>query len=191
MVVRRAGKRKRLLGQRTRGHGDTKNRRGAGSRGGRGLAGSHKHKWSKSYTRFGKEKKTVLPTKKEKAINIDQLMQAMPRLVETGKVSKEAGMLAVDGAKIGYDKLLGKGNLNEKLLFRNMKASKKALEKVEKAGGKLEQEESEEEFEVEEEEGEGQAEEGRGKEGKGNVEGMEEKAGKAGKQEPAEEEKKE
>ena len=60
MVVRRRKKRvNKMLGQRTRGNGDTKRRRGAGSRGGRGLAGSHKHKYSKYAGKFGKEKKKV------------------------------------------------------------------------------------------------------------------------------------
>ncbi len=138
MVVRRSKKRAKLLGQRTRGHGDTKNRRGAGSRGGRGLAGSHKHKWSKYYGKFGKEKRKVLSSKKVRAINIDQLMQLMPRLLEKGKASKEQGMIVVDGRKVGFDKLLSNGSLKEKVLLRNMKASKKAAEKVMKAQGKIE-----------------------------------------------------
>lgn len=138
MVVRKRRRKNRLLGQRTRGHGDTKNRRGAGSRGGRGLAGSHKHKWSKYHGKFGKEKKKVLPSKQVKAINIDQLLQIMPKLVAAGKVSEEKGLFVVDGAKIGFDKLLSNGNLKEKLLVRNIKASKKAVEKIEKAGGRFE-----------------------------------------------------
>ena len=60
MVVRKRKKLvNKMLGQRTRGNGDTKRRRGAGSRGGRGLAGSHKHKYSKYAGKFGQEKKKV------------------------------------------------------------------------------------------------------------------------------------
>ncbi len=152
MVVRRRKRVNKLLGQRTRGNGDTKNRRGAGSRGGRGLAGSHKHKYPKYHGKFGTEKRKVLSRKIVREINIDKLIQILPKLIEAEKISKEAGMTLIDGSKIGFDKLLSKGDLDEKLLVRNLKASKKAVEKIEKAGGKFEEEiEGEEEFEAEEE----------------------------------------
>ena len=57
MVVRRRKKKNKLRGQRTHGGGGTKNRRGAGCRGGVGKAGSHKHKFSKYYVEFGIKKK--------------------------------------------------------------------------------------------------------------------------------------
>ncbi len=144
MVVRKRGRRAKLLGSRTRGNGDTKNRRGAGSRGGRGLAGSHKHKFSKYYGKFGKEYKKVKPTKEVKALNIEQLVQAMPRLLAEKKAEKSGSFTVVDGQKIGFDKLLGKGNLNEKLSLKNLAVSKKAAEKVKKAGGKIAEAEEEE-----------------------------------------------
>jgi len=144
MVVRKRKRVNRMLGSRTRGNGDTKNRRGAGSRGGRGLAGSHKHKYAKYHEKFGKEKKQVIG-KETKAINIDQLMQAIPRLEAEGKVAREKGILVVDGEKIGYGKLLSNGTLKEKLLVKNMKASKKAVKKTEEAGGSVEAGEEKEE----------------------------------------------
>ncbi len=154
MVVRRRKKRvTKMLGQRTRGNGDTKKRRGAGSRGGRGLAGSHKHKYSKYAGKFGKEKKKVLSRKIIREINIDLLIQKMPKLEAAGKISKEENTIIVDGSKIGFDKLLSKGELTQKIIVRNMKASKKAIEKIKKAGGDVELEEiAEEEFEEKAEE---------------------------------------
>ena len=154
MVVRRRKKRvNKMLGQRTRGNGDTKRRRGAGSRGGRGLAGSHKHKYSKYAGKFGKEKKQVLSRKIVREINIDLLIQKMPKLEAAGKISKEGTTIIIDGSKIGFDKLLSKGELTQKIIVRNMKASKKAIEKIKKAGGNVELEENAgEEFEEETEE---------------------------------------
>ena len=158
MVVRRRKKRvNKMLGQRTRGNGDTKRRRGAGSRGGRGLAGSHKHKYSKYAGKFGKEKKKVLSRKIVREINIDLLIQKMPKLEAAGKISKEANTIIIDGSKIGFDKLLSKGEITQKIIVRNMKASKKAIEKIKKAGGdveleKLTKEELEETNEEEKEE---------------------------------------
>jgi large subunit ribosomal protein L15 len=164
MVVRRRKKRNKLLGSRTRGKGDTKNRRGAGSRGGRGLAGSHKHKYAKYHTKFGKEKRKLMAKKQVKAINLDQLMQIMPRLLAAGKVSSEGEKLIIDGTKTGLDKLLSKGSLEQKLIVRNIKASKKAAEKIKKAGGQLEEP-------VEETEGKKKAEPGqKTKSEKGNEE---------------------
>ncbi len=152
MVVRRRKKINRNLGERTRGNGDTKNRRGAGSRGGRGLAGSHKHKFSKYAGKFGKEKRKLLSRKVVKAFNIELLVQAMPGLLEKGKAMKEGNATVVDGKVIKFDKLLSRGNLEEKWIVRNVKASKKAIEKIEKAKGIFE-----EPFEAEEAEGKEEA----------------------------------
>ena len=41
--------------------------------------------------------------------------------------------------KIGFDKILGKGNINEKIRVVNMKVSKKAKQKIERAGGSIEE----------------------------------------------------
>ncbi len=144
MVVRKRKKRvTKMLGQRTRGNGDTKRRRGAGGRGGRGLAGSHKHKYSKYAGKFGQEKKQVRSRKVVRELNIDLLVQKMPKLEAAGKILKEANTIVIDGSKIGFDKLLSKGELKQKIIVRNMKASKKAIEKVKKAGGEVELEENE------------------------------------------------
>ncbi len=139
MVVRKRKRRNKMLGQRTRGKGDTKKRRGAGSRGGRGMAGSHKHKYSKYYKRFGKEKKKLHAKKDVKATNIEQIVQTMPKLLAGNKVAEQSGMLVVDGTKIGFDKLLSRGSPGNKWIVRNIKASKKAVEKIKKAGGRFEQ----------------------------------------------------
>jgi large subunit ribosomal protein L15 len=173
MVVRRRKKINRQLGERTRGNGDTKNRRGAGSRGGRGLAGSHKHKFSKYAGKFGKEKRKLLSRKETKALNIEQIVQAMPRLLQEGKAVKEEKAIVVDGKVIGFDKLLSRGTLGEKWIVRNVKASKKAVEKVEKAEGVFE-----EAFE---------AEEGKAFEGKEGPEVEDAKASKEAKAESVEE----
>jgi len=152
MVIRRKKKINRLLGKRTRGNGDTKNRRGAGSRGGRGLAGSHKHKFGKYAGKFGKEKRKVLSRKEVRALNIEQITQSMPMLLQEGKVVKEGDSFVIDGKAIGFDKLLSRGSIQEKWLVRNAKASKKAVEKVEKAGGIFEEPLGTEDEDVETEE---------------------------------------
>ncbi len=150
MVVRHRRKKNKMRGNRTHGGGDTKNRRGAGGRGGVGKAGSHKHTFSKYWKTFG-IKITLKAKPKGIAINLEQLEQAT-----TGKkLAMENGMVVIDGKELGFGKLLGKGTIRDKLLVKNAKVSAKAAEKIAEAGGRVEGEEgaeAEEEMDEEEEE---------------------------------------
>lgn len=138
MVVRKRRKKNKLRAQRTHGKGDTKNKRGAGCRGGRGRAGSHKHKYSKYYGTFGKEKKKVRGKKKGMEVNLEQLQLMLPRWGK-GKVEKKENSFVVDGKKAGIGKVLSRGEISEKIVLKNARASKRAKEKIEKAGGKVEE----------------------------------------------------
>lgn len=152
MTVRTRKRKNWLRGQRTHGSGDTKNRRGAGSRGGRGRAGSHKHKFNLYAGTFGTERPKMHSKKEVKTINLDLLVQLLPKWIEEKKIEKTPAGIIIDGQKIGFDKILGKAhNLKEKLVIKNMKTSKKAAEKILAAKGKIIGEETEEEFEAEEE----------------------------------------
>ena len=139
MVERRRKKKNRLRGHRTHGKGDTKNKRGAGSRGGRGRAGSHKHKFNLYSGSFGKEKKTIKATKVVIAVNLEEFVQELPKLVEEKIVEKQANAFIVDGKKLDFDKILSRGSLKEKLVVTNLKTSAKAKEKILAAGGKVEE----------------------------------------------------
>jgi len=141
MVVRQRRRVNRLRGNRTHGGGDKKNRRGAGVRGGRGRAGSHKHKFSKYWMTFGMKRK-LKAKKKITAIN----------LCDVGKYLDDAGTF--DGSINGIGKIMGKGEINKKITVRNAAVSKHAAEKIIAAGGKIHgmEEPLDEEFEAEEEE---------------------------------------
>jgi large subunit ribosomal protein L15 len=134
MTVRKRRKKNKLRGQRTHGHGDTKNRRGAGSRGGRGRAGSHKHKFTKYYGGFGKEKKKLRGKARGRALNLDQIGQFLGEWVAAGKAEKKGNTFAVDGKKAGFAKIVARGELQARIAFENVKASKRALEKLKKSG---------------------------------------------------------
>ncbi|MEM4256966.1 MAG: uL15 family ribosomal protein [Candidatus Diapherotrites archaeon] len=136
MVVRKRRKKNKLRGMRQHGAGDKKNRRGAGTRGGRGKAGSHKHKFSKYYTYFG-VKITRKPKKKMPALNLDQISNRLQEWVKEGKAKVEDGFYVLDGKKLGFGKVLSKGNLKEKLVVVNAKVSEKASEKILQSGGKI------------------------------------------------------
>ena len=147
MVVRKRRRVNKLRGRRTHGAGDTKNRRGAGSRGGRGRAGSHKHKFSKYWMTFGMKRK-LKAKRKLIAVNVQEIYKFLD--------DKDV----LDGKVKGIGKILGKGELKKKITVRNVKVTGQAAEKIIAAGGKIEgmEEGSTEvdEFEPEEEEDEKQ-----------------------------------
>lgn len=131
MVVRKKRKIRKFRGKRSYGYGSHKKHRGGGSRGGRGKAGMHKHKWS--YTvkyepdHFGKRgfKRPAGAAKRVKAINLRQLEVLA------------AGKKKLDLSKLGYNKVLGSGNISSNLEVTAEAFSKKAIEKIEAAGGKV------------------------------------------------------
>ncbi len=134
MVVRKRRKKNKLLGHRTHGHGNKKNTRGGGCRGGRGRAGSHKHKYSKYYMTFG-TKKILKPKEKVFSVNLDELSMRLEEWTAQGIVGKRGLTYIVDGKKIGYGKILGKGRIGSKIIVSNMATSKKATDKITAAGG--------------------------------------------------------
>ena len=147
MTVRRKRKLNKLRGQRKHGHGDTKNRRGGGSRGGRGKAGSHKHKYTKYFATFGTEKKKVKGKQELESLNLDQIQQFLPKWVAEGKAVQSAGEITVDARKAGFSKIVARGQLHSKVVFENAKASKRAAEKLGKSGCVLKWHETEDNVE--------------------------------------------
>lgn len=131
MAVRREKKHRRFRGRRTY-HGSHKKARGGGSRGGRGRAGLHKHKWSyvvkyePEY--FGKHgfKRPPEVMKKVKAINLNEL----------DKLAKEKNLGSINVLELGYEKVLGRGRLSKPLEVEAKFFSKQAMRKIEESGGK-------------------------------------------------------
>ena len=135
MVVRKKKKVRKFRGERSYGYGSHKKHRGGGSRGGRGKAGMHKHKWS--YTvkyepnHFGKRGFSRAYVKRPKTINLKEL----------DAIARKLGKKKIDLSELGYDKLLGTGKLTQPLAVKAKYFSKKAIEKIKAAGGKIETEE--------------------------------------------------
>jgi len=152
MVERQRRKKNKVRGERTHGKGDTKNNRGAGCRGGRGRAGATKGKFA-SLGRLDPRKYRLKAKDKGKAISIGQLDEQIDKLVLKGKVLEEKGSYIID-SKSGYEKLLGQGSTDKKLIVK-ISASKTAVVKIKAAKGTYELEdveetESDEDFEAEE-----------------------------------------
>ncbi len=133
---------KKQRGSKTHGYGSMKKHRGAGNRGGRGLAGTGKRGDAKKPSinkkrYFGKYGFKGKKRKKRKIINIKDIEQILPKLVEKKQAEKKGNTFIIDLKKLGYDKLLSGGNVKNKLEIGVDFASKNAIEKIQKNNGKV------------------------------------------------------
>ncbi len=136
MVVHKRKKVTKYRSHTTHGGGHRKKRRGAGSRGGRGNAGSGKRAGHKRFTfanYLGKKGFTSKSRSKVKAINLRDVQT----LVIHEKAVKEGDTYLINLEKLGYNKLLGTGNVTFKLKVSVSSYSKRAEEKIKAAGGEI------------------------------------------------------
>ncbi len=133
---------RRFRGSRTHGRG-RKAGRGAGLHGGRGLAGLHKHRFMhmlKYYPgHFGRRgfKRPLGLRKEKRCINLMELEESLPKLLENGIATKVKDQIHIDLLKIGVDKLLAKGKIRTKMRVKVKEASQKAKAKIESIGGQV------------------------------------------------------
>ncbi len=144
MTVNRRKKNSRQRGSHTHGWGAMKKHRGMGNRGGAGAAGTGKRADSnkpsvwhiKNY--FGKYG-FVNRGAGEKAatINASILDENAEALASKNLAKEQDGGFAINLKDLGFTKLLGKGKVSKKLFLTCETASKRAVESVEAAGGKV------------------------------------------------------
>ncbi|MFA5930966.1 MAG: uL15m family ribosomal protein [archaeon] len=134
MADRKRRKKNKLRGQRTMGAGNTKNRRGAGCRGGRGNAGANKSRFH-SIGRLKDRKYRLKHARKLITISVGKLNLILNELVAKGKATKEGEKYIVD-KKSGYQKVLSEGKVTSKIVLK-INASKEAIKKIKAAGGKF------------------------------------------------------
>ena len=134
-------KTRKKRGSRTHGYGQVGQHRGGGQRGGRGKAGGKKHKWTHTVKyapkRFGKYGFKPPRRREISAINVGELNQKVNELVTNKNAKKTKKGIKVDLDKLGYEKLLGRGQVTQPLIIQVDSHSKSAAEKIEKAGGKI------------------------------------------------------
>ena len=128
-------KSRRIRGQKT-GRGPGKRARGAGNRGGRGMAGINKRGRQKrtllrKYPHLASDNKGFKSVKQKKnfhpdTINVDQLE----------KLSLKLGN-EIDLNKLGYGKLLGNGKVHTKIVVKVKAFTESAKQKIEAAGGQV------------------------------------------------------
>jgi large subunit ribosomal protein L15 len=122
-------------GSRSHGFGSI-NRRGKGNKGGCGNAGSGKRAdckkpsyWKLPEGRNGFVIKGIYP--KINAINLQRVLE----LIENGKLKADNG--TYDIGSLGYNKLIGKGKIKQKINIKVERASEGVKECIQSAGGSL------------------------------------------------------
>ena len=144
MTIKKTHKRKkvsRMHGRNmgTHGWGSRKKHKKSGHRGGTGMAGTGKRGDSKitlitklyGNAYFGKQGITSRKTKRDmrQRINLEQIEKNLDKY---GKKTSKGWEVNLERYKI-----LGKGEIKEKLIIKALEASKSAIEKVKKAGGEI------------------------------------------------------
>jgi len=129
----------RQRGSKTHGWGSMKKHRGAGNRGGRGMAGSGKRgdskkpsvwKDQKYFGKHGFKRKCIV--KEVNAVNIAWLEDKAESIAK-----KENDVYIIDLSNLGIDKLLSSGKAIKKFNITVEKATPNAVKRVEEAGGKV------------------------------------------------------
>ncbi len=140
-MIRKTRKINKMRGSRSIGGGCTKKRRGAGHKGGKGKAGLGKHHWTWTVkndpNHFGKYgfKRPQKMINKVKPVNIGYLDDNSEKLLSNGIATKEGDIIVIDVTDLGYDKVLGKGNLLKPLIIKSPEFSASAEDKIQEAGG--------------------------------------------------------
>ena len=141
MTVNKRTKASRYRASKTHGCGAMKKRRGAGNRGGRGNSSTGKRsdakrpsiwKIKKYFGRYGFKNPNV-NKKSDKVINLSTLQDKL----NTWQAQKKSEGKSVNLTKLGFQKLLAQGKLNQPIEITVEMASKKAIEKVQAAGGSV------------------------------------------------------
>ncbi len=126
-------------GMGTSGTGARKNQRESGNKGGKGMSGSGKRGDQKKTlitklygnAYFGKQGVTSRGTERDKRLRMN-LEQVQNNLEKYGKKTTKGWEINLPKYKI-----LGKGDVKEKLIINCLEASESAKEKVKKAGGEI------------------------------------------------------
>ena len=133
-MARAARKIRKMRGSRSCGGGSHKKRRGAGHSGGKGMAGTHKSKWTwvikYDPEHFGRRgfKMPKAVKRSIRTINVGDL----EKLTQIKKGKK----ITLDLASLNYHKVLGKGKVSIPIVVKANSFTKNAIKKIESAGGK-------------------------------------------------------
>ncbi len=142
-----------MRGRRTHGYGRVGQHRKTGQRAGRGKTTQWKKSKKSYYLKqkelgfpdpdwdFGKKgfkkPQDIIRIYKVNTINVKDLDQKIDNLVIGKKATKSGNTYSINMNEINIQKILGKGEINKVINVTVNKASQKAIEKIEGAGGKI------------------------------------------------------
>ena len=165
MLKTKKSKVSKMRGTSSHGWGHKKKHRGAGHRGGKGLAGTgargdsqkssiltksksilqkmaavkgtkmSKLVLGKAY--YGKKGFNSIHARKTDVLSLNHIEGNFDTMVEKGMIVKEKTEFVFDSTAFKYDKILGKGNFSKKITIICKEISDSAKQKVEDAGGKV------------------------------------------------------
>ena len=138
MARRIKSKKRKYLGNRSYGRGNTKNGRGKGTRGGVGRAGYHKHKWLKTIKEgLNKSRRHGFVNRNSESAGMDEItLTALQKQLDAGKFKKEADGKFLVALSV-YTKVLSNGTLTSPVKISAGAFSEKAKAKIAKAGGQV------------------------------------------------------
>jgi large subunit ribosomal protein L15 len=138
MSARKRTKKSRHRAGSSHGWGEKKHHRKAGSRGGRGRAGSGKMADQKKpmYWAEGRKPKQGFSSKSMTKVNSINIAD-ISLMIEHGKFQKKGTYYEVDLQSLGYTKLLSKGVVKLPMNITVANTTEKAVEKVTGKGGKI------------------------------------------------------
>ncbi|MEK6848700.1 MAG: uL15m family ribosomal protein [Nanoarchaeota archaeon] len=151
MRLKKKRKPVRMRGTRTHGWA-MKKHKGKGNHGGKGMAGAGKRAKQKKtyviryhYPYFGRQGFTSRKTaeRKVKVMNVGEIAKQLNSFEKKGIAKKTKEGIVID---LKEYKILGEGEIKEKLIINAKSASNSAKEKIEKSGGKIVVEEAEREI---------------------------------------------
>ena len=128
-------------GTRTCGAGHHNKNRGAGNKGGKGMAGGHKGKWTwiikYAPDYFGRHGFDLPSATKNvyRTVNIGDIDESIDRLIKEGVAIKEKGKIKIDVTKLDCEKVLGGGRVSNPLSVTAYSFSESAIKKIEASGG--------------------------------------------------------
>lgn len=141
-MARKYRKARKMRGSRTCGYGRVGQHRKHGGKGGHGLAGLHKHKWSYAIKympdHFGKHGfvRHVPGAGERSYINVGDLEDILNSITKQKKL-KEGEAQTIDLVELGFDKLLGSGRISRPVTVRVRSVSELAKTKIQNAGGQI------------------------------------------------------
>lgn len=123
------------------GQGHHRTHRGKGQRGGKGMAGICKSRWTwaikYSPHHFGAYGFKLPPEARTEynSINLSEIEEKLEFFAAAGAAEKKGKLYEVDLLKAGYEKVLGGGRLSIPMKIKAEMFSEKAKEKIASAGG--------------------------------------------------------